>query len=323
MNILVTGSAGFIGFSICEKLLKINKIKKIFGIDNLNNYYSSKLKLKRTSILLGNKKFLFKKIDLIDNFSLNKFFKDHKIDVVINMAAQAGVRYSYDNPKSYIYSNIKGFQNLLECLEKFKIKKCIFASSSSVFGDSKKYPLKETMNLNPKNIYSLSKQNNEILAKIYSNFIKTQFIGLRFFTIYGEWGRPDMFILKYIMSSVKKKNFELYNYGNHYRDFTYINDAVGLVEKILFKKFNKNFLIFNICSSRPIKILKIIKEINKYVLPPKIIMKPLQKADVYKTHGSNKKIISFFKSFKFTPYKIGISKTLNWFFENKKFLLKF
>jgi UDP-glucuronate 4-epimerase len=236
------------------------------------------------------------------------------------MAAQAGVRYSYENPRSYILSNVIGFQNLLECLDKFKIKRFIFASSSSVFGDSKNYPLKETMNLNPKNIYSLSKQSNEILAKIYSHSIKTQFIGLRFFTVYGEWGRPDMFILKYIMSSIKKKNFELYNFGNHYRDFTYIDDAVQLVKKILLKKSNIRFSIFNICSSKPIKILKIIKEINKYIVPSRIVMISKQKADVYKTHGSNKKIINFVKTFKFTSYKKGIKKTLDWFFQNKKLL---
>jgi UDP-glucuronate 4-epimerase len=322
MKILVTGSAGFIGFAVCNKLLRNSNIKFIVGIDNLNSYYSKNLKIKRLNILQKCKNFQFKKIDLSDLNKINNLFKYNKFDVVINFAAQAGVRYSFTNPKSYFDSNIIGFQNIINAAAKYKVKKFIFASSSSVYGENKSYPLTESSKLMPKNIYSLSKQENEIVANIVSKYSNIKFICLRLFTVYGPFGRPDMFIMKYINASLNNKKFELYNYGNHYRDFTYVDDVVRFVKKIVYKKIKENFLIFNICSSNPIKLSVIISELNKYIKKPKIFKRALHHADVLKTHGSNKKIIAYTKINKFTSIKEGISKTVEWYLNNKNFLIK-
>ncbi len=319
-KILITGVAGFIGFSIAKKLLR-KKNLQIIGIDNLNQYYSKKLKLKRLQILKKGKNFVFYNTDLVDKKKLEFIFKKNKISTVFNLAAQAGVRYSYENPKSYTDSNIIGFINLIELIKNYKIKKFIFASSSSVYGDEKPFPKLESSELNPINLYSLSKLTNEYFAKSMSKSMNTKIVGLRFFTIYGPWGRPDMLIMKYLIASKKNIDFLLYNNGDHFRDFTYIDDAVDICESLLYKKIKKNFDIFNICSSKPLHITKVIKQINKYAKKPKIIKKPRDKADVYKTFGSNKKINSFLKQrIKFTDYKKGVETTCNWFFENQKFL---
>lgn len=317
MRILVTGSAGFIGFSFCKKILK-NKRNKVTGIDNLNTYYSTKLKKKRIEILNKNKNFSFFKMDISNKFKLEKIFKKDKFDLIYNFAAQAGVRYSFNDPHSYFKSNITGFNNIIDLVKKYNVKKFYFASSSSVYGDSGPFPKKENSLLCPLNLYSSSKLLNEQTARIYSKKIKTKIIGLRFFTIYGEWGRPDMLILKYLISAIKKKSFELYNFGEHKRDFTYIDDAINMVLKIDKFKLKSTFEIFNICSSRPIKITKIIAEINKFILNSNVLAKPRHSADVLKTYGDNSKAMFFLKKFKFTDYKTGVFNTVNWFLNNKK-----
>lgn len=319
-NILITGVAGFIGFSLARKILR-KKDVQIIGIDNLNSYYSKKLKLKRLDILKKNKNFKFLKIDLADKKKLENIFRIRKFNCVINLAAQAGVRYSYENPQSYTNSNIIGFINLIELIKIFKIKKFIFASSSSVYGDQKPFPKSEKSELNPINLYSLSKLSNEEFAKSLSKNMDTKIIGLRFFTIYGPWGRPDMMIMKYLIAVKKKITFLLYNRGDHFRDFTYIDDAVEICERLVFKKIKKKFDIFNICTSRPLLITKVIQEIDKYSKKPKILKKPRDKADVYKTYGNNKKINKFLKNeIKFTDYKKGIELTSEWFLRNSNLL---
>ena len=318
-KIFITGVAGFIGFSLAERLLK-KKNNQIIGIDNLNSYYSKKLKFRRLQILRKNKNFKFHKLDLKDKKKLEILFKKNKFSVVFNLAAQAGVRYSYENPRSYTDSNIIGFINLIELIKYNKIKKFIFASSSSVYGDEKPFPKSESSELNPINLYSLSKLSNEQFAKSMSKSMKTKIVGLRFFTIYGPWGRPDMLIMKYMIASKKKLKFLLYNKGDHFRDFTYIDDAVNICEKLVYKKIRKNFDIFNICSSNPLHITKVINEVNKYIDKPKILKKPRDKADVYKTFGSNKKINIFLgKKIKFTNYKKGVENTCDWFLNNYYF----
>ena len=314
-KILITGAAGFIGFSLCLELLK-RKDNYIVGIDNLNSYYSTKLKKKRIEILNSSKNFKFFKIDLIEKQKLKKIFSKHKFDIVYNFAAQAGVRYSYINPISYCNSNIVGFNNILELVSNFKIPKFFFASSSSVYGDIGPFPKKENSRLNPLNIYSLSKLANEQIAKTYSYKFNTQIIALRFFSIYGEWGRPDMLILKYLLACKLKKNFDLFNFGNHYRDFTYINDAIRIVDKLSNLNFKNKYNIFNICSSKPLKITKIINILKDNGMKTKISNKPLHAADVFKTYGDNKKVIKIIRKFKFTDYKIGVERTINWYKEN-------
>ena len=316
-KILITGVAGFIGFSLAKKIIELKKYD-VIGIDNLNSYYIKKLKIKRLS-LLKKQKLKFYKIDLIEKNKLYNLFKKHDFDIVFNLAAQAGVRYSFENPKSYTDSNIIGFINLIEVTRNFKIDKLIFASSSSIYGDQNPFPKTENSDVNPINLYSLSKLSNEQFAKSISKKLNTKMIGLRFFTIYGPWGRPDMMILKYLIAAYKKLSFPLFNNGDHYRDFTYIDDAINLCISLLNKKTRKKFEIFNICSSKPLHITKILKEIDKYSPKPLIINKPRDKADVYKTYGDNKKIRNYLgKKILLTSYKYGVKKTCDWFFKNKK-----
>jgi len=225
------------------------------------------------------------------------------------------VRYSIKNPKKYLDSNINGFFNILELSKKYKIKKLIFASSSSVYGENIKFPLKENNQINPKNFYGLTKKNNEEMAKIYSNLYNMNICGLRFFTVYGEWGRPDMFMMKYLHS---KKSFDLYNKGEHYRDFTYIKDVIEIILKII-KSSQKGFQLFNICSNDPIKITKVIKIINKHINKSKLRINRLglQKADVIKTHGDNSKLIKEIKFKKFTALNIGLKNLIEWYKNTK------
>ena len=311
-NILITGAAGFIGFNLTNLLLQ--KGYKIFGIDNFDNYYSTKIKKKRVNILKKDKNFFFKNIDITNKVILNNFFKKRKIDLIIHFAAQAGVRYSLVNPKKYVDVNIHGFLNIIDQTRKNKIKNFIYASSSSVYGDSKKFPLKEDLPLNPKNIYGLSKKLNEQIAQIYSNQFNINCIGLRFFTIYGDWGRPDMFMLKLFKAYLGKKIFYLNNFGNHKRDFTYIHDVTAALYKII-KKIKKGHQILNICSNRPIKILDIIKHFKKNKnINVKLIK--MHRADVKDTHGSNTKLKKLINNFKISNFYDCFQKTYEWYVKN-------
>ena len=313
MKIFVTGAAGFIGFSLSLELLK--KKHTVYAIDNLDDYYSLKLKKKRLKILKKYKKFKFKKIDISKKNQIYNYLKKKEFDVIFHFAAQAGVRYSIINPKKYIQTNIKGFQNVLKILEKKKFKVMFYASSSSVYGDTKKFPLKENFKLYPKNLYAKTKVQNEkdVIKSIKRN--KKKIIGLRFFTIYGEWGRPDMLILKLLSYMKNKKIFELNNGGDHYRDFTYIKDVIRiLVSMIYIDEFK--YKIYNICSSKPIFIKRVVKKftlITNYKLIKNI---KKNKLDVYKTFGDNKKITNLVKFRKFTKFEKGLKNTIGWY---KKF----
>ena len=211
------------------------------------------------------------------------------------------MRYSLENPQKYIDVNIHGFLNIINQTKINKIKNFIYASSSSVYGDSKKFPLKEDLHLNPKNIYGLSKKLNEQIAQIYSNQFNINCIGLRFFTIYGDWGRPDMFMLKLFKAYLGKKTFYLNNFGNHKRDFTYIHDVTAALYKII-KKIKKGHQILNICSNRPIKILDIINHFKKNYINVKLTK--MHRADVKDTHGSNKELKELIKILKYLIFMI-------------------
>ena len=310
MNILITGCAGFIGYSLAKKLLKNNK-NNIFGFDNLNKFYSIKLKKKRLSNLNKNKNFKFFKIDLADKKKLFYLFKQKKIDIIFHFAAQAGVRYVSTHPEKFIHSNILGFHNLLSTSKEFDIKKFFYASSSSVYGDSNKFPVDEKSKLNPKNIYGLSKKLNEEYIKIYSNE-KTKYIGLRFFTVYGEWGRPDMLILKYLDYAKKNKTFYLNNSGNHWRDFTYIDDVTKILTKLINKKFKKNE-VYNICSNRPILIKNLISYLNEKTGFNKIKNINVNNIEVFKTHGKNLKLKNKINFSNYSNFHKNVDKTINWF----------
>lgn len=313
MNILVTGAAGFIGYSFINQLLKY-KNYNITGIDNFEDYYDVSLKKKRIIKLKKNKRFRFVKLNLNNKKITENLFKKKKFKFVYNLAAQAGVRYSIENPRKYIENNINGFFNIIDNCKKFKVKRLFFASSSSVYGENKNFPLDEKEIIYPKNIYALSKKNNEEIAYLYEKYYNLKSTALRFFTVYGEWGRPDMFVMKYINSFYLNKTFYLNNYGNHLRDFTYIKDVIIILENMLRNnKKLKNFDIFNVCSNNPINLKRVINFMNKNKIKPKVKKIGLQKADMLKTHGSNLKIIQFTKFKKFTKLEIGLKNTLNWY----------
>ena len=324
MKILITGCCGFIGFNFSNYLCKKNKKFKIIGIDNLNNYYSVKFKKNRLKELKKNKNFSFNKVDLISYKNLKNLFIKNKFDCVLNLAAQPGVRYSLINPNSYVKNNISGFYNLFDLSSNYNVKKFLYASSSSVYGDAKKFPLKEKNILNPKNIYGYSKKINEELVGLQSSKSKMKTIGLRFFTIYGEWGRPDMMMLKYLAAQLNSKKFYLNNFGKHVRDFTYIKDVNEILFKLIKKNIKNKNIIFNICSNNPIKITKVLNLIDKFTYKKaKIIKREFQSADVYKTHGDNSLIKKTVKFKKFTKIEKGIINTVNWFKNNKKIIKMF
>ena len=286
MNILITGCAGFIGFHLSNKLL--NKYK-IIGIDNLNNYYDPKLKRDRLKILKKNKNFSFFKVDLLNYNKINKIIKKNKIKYVVHLAAQAGVRHSIKNRKTYFKSNIEGFFNVLELCKKNNIQHLIFASTSSVYGNNINFPLKEKSNTDtPLSFYAASKKTNEVMAYSYANIYNLPCTGVRFFTVYGPYGRPDMAIFKFTKNILDRNFINLFNYGKHVRDFTYIDDIVDGIENVI-KKIPKNkipFKIYNIGNGKPRKLLEYLKIIEKSLnKKAKVKKMPLQIGDIVKTHA--------------------------------------
>ena len=318
MNILITGCAGFIGNSLTQKLLKKNKKIKIIGLDNLNSFYSVQLKKKRLSLIKKFKNFKFYKVDLLEKKKLENIFKKNKIDIIYNFAAQAGVRYVSSHPEKFLGSNIHGFHNLIEVSKKYKIKKFFYASSSSVYGDKNSYPVSEISELKPKNVYGLSKKFNE--EYVCMNFNKnTKYIGLRLFTVYGEWGRPDMLILKFLEHAKKNKIFYLNNSGNHWRDFTYIEDVVNVCEKLMTKQYKQN-QIFNICNGKPILIKNVIRYLSNKTGFRKIINVKNNNYEVLKTHGKNSKLIRFTKYKNFKNFYEKVDNVIKWYNRYQNFL---
>ena len=257
-------------------------------------------------------------MDLLNKKRLEYIFQKNKIDIIFNFAAQAGVRYVSSHPEKFIESNIYGFHNLIEVSKKYNISKFFYASSSSVYGDKNKYPVSENVKLHPKNIYGLSKKMNEEYVDIFSNN-KTKYIGLRFFTVFGEWGRPDMLILKFLDYAKKNKKFLVHNYGNHSRDFTYISDVVNILNKLKNKNFKSN-QIYNICSNRPIHIRKLISYLIKKTNYKNLKNVKHNNYEVFKTHGQNNKILKCVNFKKFNDFYKSVDKTINWY-EKYKYLI--
>ncbi len=316
MKILVTGAAGFIGYHLSKSLL-LNKKNEIIGIDNLNSYYDVTLKKQRLLILKKQKNFKFHKVDLINSTSLNNIFNKYKIKYVINLAAQAGVRYSIESPDKYFDSNIKGFFNLINISRNHKVKHFLYASTSSVYGNQENFPLKENYNTDkPLSFYAASKKCNEVIAYSYSNIYQLPTTGLRFFTVYGPFGRPDMALYKFANLLKKNNKIKLFNRGNHDRDFTFVDDIVEGISKIVNRpsKSDVPYEIFNIGGNKSYKLKYFISLIEKSIgKKAKFLMLPLQKGDVRKTQASTKKIDKLINKKKYITLENGIKKFFEWY----------
>ena len=311
MKILVTGCAGFIGMHLSRSLLKDGY--KVFGFDNLNSYYDISLKSSRLKILNQYDRFNFKNIDLIDKDNLHRYFNEVKPRIVINLAAQAGVRYSIQNPQSYISSNIAGFQNLLDCCKDNEVELFVYASSSSVYGRNKKNPFSEKDSTDsPVSLYAVTKKTNELMANAYYNLHGLKSVGLRFFTVYGPWGRPDMAYYIFAKNIMDGKPIKVFNHGKMDRDYTYIDDTILGVKSVL----NKNFELelFNIGNNQTRSLHDLISIIeNKLGKKAIIELLPFQNGDVQKTYADIDKAAKMLNYSPKTSLEVGLEKFLNWF----------
>ena len=344
MSILVTGSAGFIGYHLCKKLLSENY--EVFGLDNINDYYDVNLKKERIKDLKSYSKknkfrFNFIKGDLTNNNDLERVFHHSQesnsnncssnIEIVINLAAQAGVRFSIENPNAYVQSNLVGFCNLIEKCKENNVKHFIYASSSSVYGGNKKLPFEETDSVDhPISLYAATKKSNELIAHTYSHLFKLPTTGLRFFTVYGPWGRPDMALFKFTDSIIKNKPIRVFNYGKMTRDFTYIKDVIDSISVLIKKspveeKYNSKisynpsnswapYRVFNIGNSNPICLNDYIKAIEKNLnKKAEIILEEMQPGDVQSTFASTNLLEEWINFKPKTSINDGIKKFIDWY----------
>ena len=317
-KILITGVAGFIGYHLADKLLSKNY--QIIGIDNLNDYYDPILKQDRLNNLKKFSNFEFHKIDFIQNNELTSIFNNNQFNQVIHLGAQAGVRYSITNPQFYIDTNITGFLNILENCNNYNVENIIYASSSSIYGDNNDLLFSENDKTEKQiSMYGVSKKTNELMAHTYSNLYGLKTIGLRFFTVYGPWGRPDMALYIFTKAIIENKNIDLFNKGSHTRSFTYISDIVEPIYRLI--KINENNQkilsnndILNIGGSEPVKLLRFIDIIEDYLgKKAKIKLKPMQQGDIQDTNADITKLE------KITDYKPqvdieeGIKRFIDWY----------
>jgi UDP-glucuronate 4-epimerase len=342
-NILITGAAGFIGYSLARELLESNEGVEeniqIVGIDNMNDYYSVDLKKSRLENLVKHRNFRFTKGSISDKELVQKIFAENQFDVVVNLAAQAGVRYSITNPDAYIESNLVGFYNILEaCRHSYDesdanpsadykgVHHLVYASSSSVYGTNEKVPY-STGDIvdNPVSLYAATKKSNELMAYAYSNLYRIPSTGLRFFTVYGPMGRPDMAYFKFTNKIVKGETIQIYNYGDMYRDFTYIDDIVKGIITVMKKAPAKNdngvpYKIYNIGNNKPVSIMYFIETLEKILMEEGISMNqvkkellPMQQADVYKTFADVDELIRDFNFKPETPLEVGLRNFAQWY----------
>lgn len=328
-TILVTGAAGFIGFHLCLKLLKENYT--VIGLDNINDYYNVQLKYDRLKELgveqeeaqyfnnwstsASYQNFSFIRLNLEDRENLPNIFKEKGITMVCNLAAQAGVRYSLENPEAYIDSNIVGFLNVLECCRNYNVDKLVYASSSSVYGNNEKVPFSEKDNVDhPISVYAATKKSNELLAHTYSHLYGMQTIGLRFFTVYGPWGRPDMAMFLFTDAILNDKPIKVFNNGNLSRDFTYIDDIVKGVYATLVKKNAKQAVVYNIGNGEPVQLLDFIKAIeNEAGNKAYKKMLPMQPGDVERTWADTSDLEEDYKYKPTTSISTGVRKFVKWY----------
>jgi UDP-glucuronate 4-epimerase len=329
MKVIVTGSVGFIGSAVSIKLLE--RGDNVIGIDNHNDYYDPKLKDARFERLEKYTNYKHHKIDLSDQQSLDQIFKKYKIQKVINLAAQAGVRYSMENPLAYINSNIVGFAHILENCRKYKVQHLVYASTSSVYGANTKMPFSEHDSVNhPLSVYAATKKSNELMAHAYSYLYQLPTTGLRFFTVYGPWGRPDMALFKFTKNILEEKTIDVFNNGKHTRDFTYIDDIVEGVIKTLDNpatnniKWNSNqpdpasskapWRIYNIGNNKPVQLMDYIDALEKTLgKKAHINFLPLQLGDVPDTNANVDNLKKKFNYKPSTSVSEGVSKFVKWY----------
>lgn len=328
MKILITGTAGFIGFHAAQKFVKAGY--EVIGIDNINDYYDTSLKYDRlkasginksdicSNVLVqsfSNFNYQFMKIDLEDSDGIMNLFKEEKFDMVIHLAAQAGVRYSLENPKAYIQSNITGFLNILEACRHFFITKLIYASSSSIYGMSNKPLLSITDRVdNPISLYAATKKSNELMAHVYSHLYGITTIGLRFFTVYGPWGRPDMSPIIFADAICNQKKLKVFNQGNMLRDFTFIDDIIEGLFSISNCELNEQYNLFNIGNSKPIKLLDFINCLERELnIEGKKEMLDIQPGDVVATWADIKEFVAVTGYTPTTDISVGVSKFIKWY----------
>ena len=327
MKILVTGAAGFIGYHLAQSLLKDDH--EVTGLDNFNSYYDINLKKARINNI-NNKKFSMLEVDLVDNKGINSLFKKNDFDVVVNLAAQAGVRYSLTNPDKYIESNIIGFTNILEACRHNKIANLVYASSSSVYGMNSEVPFDEDHSVNhPVSLYAATKRSNELMAHTYSHLFNLPTIGLRFFTVYGPWGRPDMALFLFTKAILDGEPIQVFNDGKMIRDFTYIDDIVSGIKGAILNPSKANesnnsklkpstssapYRIFNLGNNQPVTLENFInaiemstgkKAIKEYL--------PMQPGDVKKTFANIDKAGEFLGFVPSTSIEEGVKKFVDWY----------
>jgi len=315
MKILITGCAGFIGYHLYKTLSKKKKFD-LYGIDNLNNNYDLKLKKERLKQLSKLPKFNFYKIDISNQKKTINNFNKNKYDVVINLAAQAGVRDSINKPNQYFKNNIQGFYNILIASKESKVKHLMYASSSSVYGDGTTPSKESNKTDSPLSFYAASKKTNEILAYTFSSLYNLPTTGLRFFTVYGPYGRPDMALFMFTKAILENKKINLFNNGKHVRDFTYIDLAIESVCKLIQKPSRKKipYSIFNIGSNNPTQLLDFIKIIEKKLdKKSKRINKKFQLGDVFKTHADMTLLLKEIRVYKKFSLSEGIDEFIKWY----------
>jgi UDP-glucuronate 4-epimerase len=323
MKILVTGVAGFIGYHLAKKLLDENNL--VYGIDNLNEYYDVQLKMDRLNQLKEHPSFIFQKLDLSDRVLMADLFISNRFDIVVNLAAQAGVRYSIENPHTYVDSNLTGFVNLLEGCRHGQVKHLVFASSSSVYGANKKIPFAVTDDVNqPISLYAATKKANELIAYTYSHLYQIPTTGLRFFTVYGAWGRPDMAYFKFVKAIEEGRSIDVYNFGEMQRDFTYIDDVIEGIIRVMQKIPSSKqadyiftsapYRLYNIGNNQPVSLSRFIQVIEKSLgKSANKNLLPMQPGDVSITYADIDDLIKDVGFRPTTSVEDGIAHFVDWY----------
>jgi UDP-glucuronate 4-epimerase len=329
MQVLVTGAAGFIGFHLSQQLLSAGE--RVIGIDNLNDYYDVKLKEDRLDRLIQQDNFTFHKLDLADRAGIEQLFERYEFDAVVNLGAQAGVRYSLQNPHAYIDSNVNGFCNILEGCRHHNIGHLVYASSSSIYGSNTKIPFSVHDNVDhPISLYAATKKANELMAHSYSHLYRLPTTGLRFFTVYGPWGRPDMAPMLFAKAILAGKPIDVFNYGKMQRDFTYIDDIVEGIIQTIHKIPQPNpdwagerpdpatstapYRIYNIGNNQPIELMRFIEVLEKCLaIEAKKNLLPMQPGDVPITYADVSNLVTDVGFKPDTPLEIGVERFVDWY----------